>query len=100
VATLVKKDERKGDTNLTQREIDLEYGLKDKHEIIFSHTIYFFKYYIDAYGMFFFLQICIISKYKYVYQLTMQFLHVWHIPVETSQGYVVQWPQIWHQNVG
>jgi hypothetical protein len=39
VATLVKEDERKGDTNLTHREIDLAYGLKHKHESIFTHTI-------------------------------------------------------------
>ena len=29
-----KKTHRKGDTNLTQREIDLAYGLKDKQESI------------------------------------------------------------------
>jgi hypothetical protein len=39
VATLVKEVEGKGDTNLTQREIDLAYGLKDKQESIFTHTI-------------------------------------------------------------
>jgi hypothetical protein len=39
VATLVKEVERKGDTNLTQREIDLAYGLKDKQVNIFTHTI-------------------------------------------------------------
>ena len=30
VASLVKKSHCNGDTNLTQREIDLAYGLKDK----------------------------------------------------------------------
>ena len=30
VASLVKAAHRNGDTNLTEREIDLEYGLKDK----------------------------------------------------------------------
>jgi hypothetical protein len=39
VATLVKEVECKGDTNLTQREIDLAYGLKDKQESIFTHTV-------------------------------------------------------------
>jgi hypothetical protein len=100
VATLVKEVECKGDTNLTQREIDLAYGLKDKQESIYSPILFsFFEYYIDVYGVFFFL-ICIISKYKYVYQLTMHFLRVWNISVETPQCYVVQWPQISHQKVG
>ena len=40
VASLVKEIHLNGDTNLTQREIDLAYGLKDKHEsILFDHTI-------------------------------------------------------------
>jgi hypothetical protein len=40
VASLVKETHRNGDTNLTQREIDLAYGLKDKQEsILISHTI-------------------------------------------------------------
>ena len=30
VASLVKATHRNGDTNITQREIDFEYGLKDK----------------------------------------------------------------------
>jgi hypothetical protein len=39
MARLVKEVERKGDINLTQREIDLAYGLKDKQASIFTHTI-------------------------------------------------------------
>jgi hypothetical protein len=40
VASLVKATHHNGDTNLTQREIDLAYGLKDKHaSILISHTI-------------------------------------------------------------
>ena len=40
VASLVKAAHRNGDTNITQREIDLAYGLKDKQEIILiNHTI-------------------------------------------------------------
>ena len=40
VAPLVKATHRNGDTNLTEGEIDLAYGLKDKKEIILiSHTI-------------------------------------------------------------
>ena len=31
VASLVKEAHRNGDANLTEREIDLAYGLKDKH---------------------------------------------------------------------
>ena len=40
VASLVKATHRNGDTNLTEREIDLGYGLKEKQEsILNSHTI-------------------------------------------------------------
>ena len=40
VASLVKAAHRNGDTNLTEREINLAYGLKDKQEsILISHTI-------------------------------------------------------------
>ena len=39
VASLVKESHRNGDTNLTQREIDLAYGLKDKQEsILINHS--------------------------------------------------------------
>ena len=39
VASLVKEAHLNGDANLTEREIDLAYGLKDKHVIILiSHT--------------------------------------------------------------
>ena len=38
VSTLVNEDEHRGDTNTTQREIDLAYGLKDAQESIFTHT--------------------------------------------------------------
>ena len=34
VASLVKEAHRNGDTNVTEREIDLAYGLKDKQVII------------------------------------------------------------------
>ena len=34
VASLVKETHRNGDTNLTQRGIDLAYGLKDMQESI------------------------------------------------------------------
>jgi hypothetical protein len=40
VATLLKEAHCNQDTNLTQREIDLAYGLKDKQEIIiFTHIM-------------------------------------------------------------
>jgi hypothetical protein len=40
VASLIKATHYNGDTDLTQREIDLAYGLKDKHaSILISHTI-------------------------------------------------------------
>ena len=42
VASLVKAAHRNGDTNLTKREIDLAYGLKDKMEsILINHYKYF-----------------------------------------------------------
>ena len=42
VASLVKSTHRNGDTNLTQREIDLAYGLKDKMaNILINHSKYF-----------------------------------------------------------
>jgi hypothetical protein len=41
VATLLKEAHRNQDTNLTQREIDLAYGLKDKHaSILFTHIMF------------------------------------------------------------
>ena len=46
VASLVKETHRNGDTNLTQREVDLTYGLKDNQEIILiNHTIFFLQTY-------------------------------------------------------
>ena len=42
VASLVKAAHHNGDTNLTQRKIDLAYGLKDKKEsILINHSKYF-----------------------------------------------------------
>ena len=44
VASLVIAAHRNGDTNLTQREINLAYGLKDKQEsILINHSIFFLK---------------------------------------------------------
>ena len=44
VASLVKAAHCNGDINLTQREIDLAYGLKDKQaSILVNHTISFLK---------------------------------------------------------
>ena len=44
VASLVKEAHRNGDTNLTQREIDLAYGVKDKQEsILINHFVFFLK---------------------------------------------------------
>jgi hypothetical protein len=41
VATLLKEAHCNQDTNLTQREIDLAYGLKDKHaSILFTHIMF------------------------------------------------------------
>ena len=43
VASLVKAEHRNADANITQWEIDLAYGLKDKHAILLiNHTIFFF----------------------------------------------------------
>ena len=42
IASLVKATYRNGDRNLTEREIDLAYGLKDKMEsILINHSKYF-----------------------------------------------------------
>ena len=42
VASLVKAAHCNGDTNLIEREINLAYGLKDKHEsILIGHNIFF-----------------------------------------------------------
>ena len=44
VASLVKEAHHNGDANLTKKEIDLGYSLKDKQEkILISHTIKFFS---------------------------------------------------------
>jgi hypothetical protein len=41
VATLLKEAHRNQDTYITQREIDLAYGLKDKHaSILFTHIMF------------------------------------------------------------
>ena len=45
VASLVKALHHNGDTNLTQREIDLAYGLKHKQaSILINYTIFFCKH--------------------------------------------------------
>ena len=61
VASLVKAAHRNGDTNLTQREIDLAYGLKDKQEsiLINQSNYYFFANYIFMYMLFFSMYGCI-----------------------------------------
>ena len=42
VASLVKATHRNRDTNITEREIDLTYGLKDKMaRILINHSKYF-----------------------------------------------------------
>ena len=52
-ASLVKEAHRNGDTNITQREIDLAYGLKEKQEsILINHAIFFCKH-IDVHIDFF-----------------------------------------------
>ena len=39
VASLIKATHHNGDKNLTKREIDIAYGLKDKHEsILINHS--------------------------------------------------------------
>ena len=41
VDTLLKDSHHNQDANLTQREIDLTYGLKDKHgSILFTHIMF------------------------------------------------------------
>ena len=54
MASLVKESHHNGDTNLTQREIDLAYGLKYKQiSILVNHAILFFKLHIDVHVDFF-----------------------------------------------
>ena len=56
MASLVKSTHRNGDTILTQREINLAYGLKDKKEsILINHSILllFCKLHIDVHVDFF-----------------------------------------------
>ena len=64
---------------LTQREIDLACGLKDKNKSIFYNLIIFFNvsHYINVFILF-------ISSYLFVYQ-------VGHDAVDTPQHYVVKW---------
>ena len=45
VDSLLKEAHHNGDRNITEREIDLAYGLKyKKRSILISHTNLFFKY--------------------------------------------------------
>ena len=55
VASLVKAAHRNGDTNITQRKIDLAYGLKYKQEnIIINHSNDFFcKFHFDVHVVLF-----------------------------------------------
>ena len=54
VASLVKVAHHNEDTNLTQREIDLSYGLKDnKESILINHSIFCCKLHIDVHVDFF-----------------------------------------------
>ena len=44
VASLVKETHHNGDRNITEMEIDLAYGLKDKHaSILINHSIFFLQ---------------------------------------------------------
>jgi hypothetical protein len=45
VATLLKEAHHNQDTNLTQREIDLAYGLKDKQKHIYNSPTSCFSYF-------------------------------------------------------
>ena len=40
--------------DLTQREIDLAFGLKDKRESIFTHIFIVISHYINVFGLFIF----------------------------------------------
>ena len=55
MASLVKATHCNGDTNITQSEINLSYGLKDKQEsILIDHSNFFFcKLHIDVHVDFF-----------------------------------------------
>ena len=66
-------------SELTQKEIDLSCGLKDKKESILYILIIFFivSNYINVFILF-------ISSYLFVYQ-------VGHDAVDTPQHYVVKW---------
>jgi hypothetical protein len=47
VSTLVIEAHRNGDTNLTQQEIDLAHGLKDKQQACYSSNIISLCYFIN-----------------------------------------------------
>ena len=51
LSRLVIEAHHNGDTNLTQREIDLEYGLKDKQESMHLFTQYFIHLFHKLYLM-------------------------------------------------
>ena len=54
VASLVKATHHNGDTNITQRKINLVYGLKDKQEnILINNSTFFCKLHIDVHVDFF-----------------------------------------------
>jgi hypothetical protein len=59
VATLLKEAHHNQDTNISKREINLSYGLKDKHAsiyIIHPHHISVIFHYINlGHGVFFFI---------------------------------------------
>jgi hypothetical protein len=62
VTTLAKEGYHNQYTNLTQRKIDLAYGLNDKHASIFTHIFYLF-FIIIMYVVCYFLKIFTNSKY-------------------------------------
>jgi hypothetical protein len=86
VSTLVRESHRNGDTNLMQHEINLAHGLKDKQAsmlFIQYNFIMLFHKLLMLVSMFF--------SHPYITSYVKYVLCVWHIVVETSQGYVVQW---------
>ena len=86
MSTFVIEAHRNGDTNLKQQEIDLAHGLKDKQT-----SMLFIQY---NFIMLFHKLLMLVSmcfSHPYITSYVKYVLCVWHIIVETSQDYVVQW---------
>jgi hypothetical protein len=69
-----------------QQEIDLAHGLKDKQA---SMLFILYNFIMLFYKLLMLVSMCF--SHPYITSYVKCVLCVWHIAVETSQGYVVQW---------